>query len=146
MSEEISDVKFAEVEAMVRQYKEERDEYEAKQKEADDLKKICNNTSMRILSFLSHFKLKSHKTLYGTVTRKEKFTVKTPKTDTDRSAFREFLESRGTFNDLWSVNSNTLNSRAKEWFEQAFEEGNTDFVIPGIGEPTYSEIFAFRRK
>lgn len=145
-TENLSDIKFQEVEALVRQYREERDEYDQLQKVADDAKKVLKNTESRIMAFLEQFNLKTQKTVYGSVTRVERFSVKTPKDDESRAAFREWLEGRGEFNNLWSVNSRTLDARAKEWLDEAADKGDIDFVIPGVGEPTYSSYLSFRRK
>jgi hypothetical protein len=44
-----------------------------------------------------------------------------------------------------SVNSQTLNSFAKKELEAAKETGDIDFKIPGLGEPTLTEMIALRR-
>lgn len=143
---DMSDVKFQEVEAMVRQYKEERDEYEQRQKEADDLKKVMKNTEGKIMAFLEQFNLTSQKTVYGTVVRNQRWSWKTPKEEADRNAFREFIESKGQFDDLWTVHSQTLNARCKEWLDEAAESGDIDFAVPGLSEPTCTEYLSFRKK
>ena len=143
---EMKDIKYQELEALVRQYREERDEYETCKKQAEDLKKVADNTGKRLLAFLDEFKLDSQKTVYGTIVKNERWSWRTPKTPEDREAFREFLESKDEFNDVWSINSQTLNARAKEWLEEACEKGEIDFVIPGVGEPTCSKYLTLRRK
>lgn len=143
---DMSDVKFQEVENMVRQYKEEREKAEQAQKEADDLKKIQKNTESRLMAFMEQFKLTSQKTVYGTIVRNQRWSWKTPKEETSRNAFREFLESKGQFQDLWTVHSQTLNARCKEWLDEAAETGDIDFSVPGIEEPTCTEYLSFRKK
>lgn len=146
MSEEMSNIKFQEVEGMVRQYKEERDTYEQDQKVADDSKKVMKNTESRLMAFLEQFNLTSQKTVYGTVVRNQRWSWKTPKEEAERNAFREFIESKGQFNDLWTVHSQTLNARCKEWLNEAAEAGDIDFSVPGLTEPTCTEYLSFRKK
>ena len=143
---DMSDVKFQEVENMVRQYKEERERSEQAQKEADDLKKIQKNTESRLMAFMEQFNLSSQKTVYGTIVRNQRWSWKTPKEQEERNSFREFLESRGQFQDVWTVHSQTLNARCKEWQDEAAEAGDIDFSIPGIEEPSCTEYMSFIKK
>ena len=142
----MSDVKFQEFEAKVRQYKEEKDEADTAKKVAEDLKKKADNTGKWVMAFLEEFKLTSQKTVYGTVVRNQRWSWRTPKEDAERNAFREFVEGKGQFDDLWTVNSQTLNARCKAWLDEAAESGDIDFAVPGLSEPTCTEYLSLRKK
>lgn len=67
----------------------------------------------------------------------ETISVKTPKTQEARSAFFEFLKSEGIFEDIISINSNTLNSLYKSYAEKALTENNVlEYIMPGIEPPS----------
>lgn len=91
--------------------------------------------------------LTSYKSKYGTVVRSVRYSVQTPKTKDDKQAFFGWLGNRGE-EVRWqytSVNSQSLNALYKAEMEIAREEGNIDFRIPGIGEPSAQPILSRRK-
>lgn len=80
------------------------------------------------------------------VIRVSKPTVTTPKEPEKRDAFFKYLKDRNLFEDLVSVNHNTLNAFYKAEFEAAVESGNIDFKIPGLDEPKTNEYLTFRKR
>lgn len=81
----------------------------------------------------------------GMVSLSQRTSVKTPKTQEDREAFFFYLKEKGLYDDMISVNSQTLNSFYKAGLEEAREKGLTDFIIPGIGEVTIKASLSFRK-
>ena len=81
----------------------------------------------------------------GTVVFTTRFTVKNPTDPADKEAFFEYLKQKNIFEDMVSVNSQKLNSWYKAEMEVAKNEGNFDFKIPGLGEPSALEIISFRK-
>jgi SOS response regulatory protein OraA/RecX len=75
-----------------------------------------------------------------------KTSVKVPKDMESKQKFFEYLRGKGMFEELVSVNSQTLNAFYKEQFEQAIEAGDVNFAIPGIGEPTLRKGLQVRKK
>lgn len=71
--------------------------------------------------------------------------VKTPKTPDDRAAFFTWLRERGLFDQMITVNSQTLNALYKNELEQAQASGADDVTIPGINEIKINTILSFRR-
>jgi hypothetical protein len=69
---------------------------------------------------------------------KEGFRV--PKDLESKKMFFAYLENKGVFDELISVNSNTLNSWAQAEIDAAEEAGNFDFQLPGLekSEPRVS--------
>ncbi len=73
----------------------------------------------------------------GMLIKSQRSTVTLPKTPEDKSAFYQYLKDRGIFEQLISVNSNTLNSFYNREADIAAEEGRSiGFSIPGIAPAT----------
>jgi hypothetical protein len=82
----------------------------------------------------------------GTFYISSRETVKVPKDlDSKRELF-DYLRAKGIFEELVSVNSQTLNAFYKAEKKAAEENGNWGFTLPGVGEPTVDQIPAFRAK
>ena len=144
---DLNDIKVQELEVMVRQYKEEREIHDNLKQQTSNAFKVMNNTATNILDVLEHFKMKTHKTVYGKVTRNERWGWKMPKEDDGREALRKFMEEKGVFDSTWGVHAQTLNSRAKEWLNEAVESGeDADWTVPGLGEATSSSYLSFGAK
>lgn len=75
----------------------------------------------------------------GKLTVRKDFRVSMPKEPGAREQFFEYLKTKGLFEDLVSINHNTLNSFFKQEMEAAQESGDLGFAIPGLGEPKMSE-------
>lgn len=82
----------------------------------------------------------------GTISVVHRFTYKVPKTPDQKEQFFGFLKEKGIFEDLISVNSQTLNAFAKREMELAKESGATDFSIPGLEEPALDKTIQLRRQ
>ena len=99
-----------------------------------------------VLDTLVANELKSYRSPSGLASLSFRTSVKTPKTDEDRSKFFEYLKSKGIYDAMISVNSMTLNSWYKEEFAGAEQAGTADtFEIPGLTEVTVSPILSFRK-
>lgn len=81
----------------------------------------------------------------GTVFTTDRFTVTVPKDGEARDAFFGYLKSRGIFEELITVNSQTLNAFYKRCLDEAVEKGNPDFKVPGIGEPKHVRTLGMRK-
>lgn len=57
----------------------------------------------------------------------------------DREALIDFIHEQGD-TDLLTVNHHTLNAYAKEMYERKEQEGDADFVMPGIDFTTKTQI------
>lgn len=80
------------------------------------------------------------------VIKVERPTVTIPKDPDQRDAFFAFLKKRKIFENLVTVNHQTLNAFYKTEFENAVEAGNHEFHIPGIDEPKIQQYITFRKK
>lgn len=109
------------------------------------LEQSYSELSEQIIAHLTAHKKDKYDTPVGSFGISRRFTYKTPKTPEEREAFFGYLKSQGTFDDLITVNSQTLNAYAKRELETAQEEGRSDFEIPGLGEPTLFERITIRK-
>lgn len=95
----------------------------------------------QVLNTLQAAGLEKFSTPVGTVSVREKTSVRIPKTPEDRKAFFDYLRERNLFDDMISVNSMTLNSWFNREREIAEEDGIYDFRVPGLNEvSTYYEL------
>ncbi len=128
----------------------------ARIKELRDLETEINNTKKaltaqldeaegKMMAMLEESQLKNFKSEIGTVSVTHRLSVTTPKLPEDRAAFFEFLKTRQLFDQMITVNSQTLNSFYKAEFEEAAKRGEDDFKIPGISGETITPILSFRR-
>ena len=81
----------------------------------------------------------------GTVYITERVSVKVPKDLDEKRKLFGYLREKGIFEELVSVNSQTLNAYYKAERKLAEEAGNPFFELPGVGEPTVDQILAFRK-
>lgn len=103
----------------------------------------------QILQTLADNELTSFKSSHGTVVRSTRYSVRTPKTIEEKTAFFEWLNKSKGREVYWtyvSVNSQSLNSFYKAEMEAAKEAADFDFKIPGIGEPEATPVLSKRKK
>lgn len=80
----------------------------------------------------------------GTVYLKDYTSYKTPKTMEEKAALKEYMGEE-KWEAMVSINSRTLNSWASEEFNKAIEEGNHQFKIPGLEDPTMTRKIMTRK-
>lgn len=115
---------------------------------SDVKKKITANLEAaenRMVELLLENNLTSYRAPSGLAGLSFRTSVKTPKTPEQRKAFFDFLKSIGRYDELVSVNSQSLNSFYKEQLELAKEKGQDDIEIPGLTEVTINPNLSFRR-
>ena len=93
---------------------------------------------LRTLDLMELDNVRAHGYLFSKEVRSS---VSTPKTIEDKKELFAFLESKGLFMEIASVNSQTLNALYKSLAEDAAKAGTLDFKLPGVGEPvTYTNL------
>ncbi len=70
------------------------------------------------------------------VFRNTRSSVATPKTEAERLAFFGYLKKIGEFDNLITVNSQTLNSWYKAELQAAEQRGDIEFDVPGLNVTT----------
>lgn len=109
---------------------------EALEAEEKSLKEKYTAACAEILKTLELMGLDSIKAHGYTFFKEVKSSVQTPKTVEAKKQLFEFLESKGIFMEMVSVNSQTLNSLYKSLADEALQAGNIDFTLPGVEAPT----------
>jgi len=73
-------------------------------------------------------------------------TVRVPQSIEDKQALFRFLNDKGIFMQYATVHSQSLQSLYKTYAEEALKEGNLQFRLPGIGEPSTVTTLKLRKK
>jgi len=132
--EEKHDTKIAEMNELAATIVELRD----KEKEASNAKKVVTAqleiAENRALALLEGHGLKQYRAPSCLLSLAFLTSAQTPKTPESKAALFQYLKSINRYDDMVSVNSQTLNSFYKEQLELAKERGEDDLKIPGITE------------
>lgn len=100
----------------------------------------------KIMEVLKEEGKDSYKSEFGTVSISHRTSFKIPGSPEEKKLFWDYLREKGVFENLITVNSNTLNSFCKTEREQAIEEGRgLEFNIPGIQPPVINEVLSLRK-
>lgn len=94
----------------------------------------------------AHGMKKFHVTGKGTIGITNKYSWKIPQDLTKKREFLKYLQGKGVFLEMVSVNSQTLNKFCKEQIEIAKGEGKVDWNPDGLEPPTLRETITMRSK
>ena len=100
----------------------------------------------QVIAYLEAFGKDKYQAHFGTVSVVNRFSYKTPKTQEAREKFFNYLKTKGDYDALISVNSQTLNAYCKTELESAQERGDFNFAIPGLEQPTLFQRAQIRKK
>lgn len=129
---------------------EQREKVEEMKKALKEQDEVLDKIHAKLIEYLNEVGHASWKTEHGTITRVERWSVTVPKTLEEKALFFAYLKEREMFDEMVTVNSKTLQSFYREEQEEAVRSGKvlleTDFKIPGIGEPTMVQTISMRRK
>ncbi len=144
-----ADITISEFEALIGEaYKLDTELDDIKRDQVSPRQKKLEEVEGKILEYLAILEKTSYKSDFGTVVRQNRYSVLTPKTVEQKKAFFLWLKEKGedVYWQYTSVNSNSLNALYKEELEIAKENGDLQFSLPGIGEPTVMTSLAKRKK
>jgi len=114
----------------------------------DKLKEIENQLSVterELIEMLDSLNMKSFKTDKYNYIKSVRRLWRVPR-EGDRKLFFDYLKEKGIFDSMITINSQTLNSYAKNVFETAEREGTLlETSIPGLGEPEATPILQVRK-
>lgn len=123
-----------------------RQSYDAADTVRKDWGKKCDEYEKQIIDTLVEIGKTNWETEQCKISITHKSSVKVPKDLESKQKFFEYLREKGLFDELVSINSNTLNGYYKEQLEAEMEAGNTDWEMPGIGAPTITKGLQVRGK
>lgn len=98
--------------------------------------KELGRAEQKCIEILKELGLETFKGSLGQVTPMQVESYPTPKDPDDRALFFNHLRERNLFDSMITVNYQTLNSWAKEEYQQAKDRGDIFFTIPGLSAPT----------
>lgn len=112
---------------------------------ASEKKKELEELKTRALAFMENstidkFSVKG----FGNISVMARSSVKVPAGE-ERQKFFNYLREQGTFENMVTVNSNTLNAWYQQELESAITRGDVDFKIPGIEEPKIYKTLTLRK-
>lgn len=119
----------------------------AEKQRLTDKQKELEKKKAKLLLILDENNMKTHKVGGFAFTSRDRFSVETPKGDDQLSFFNWCWEYKGPefVRGSFKMNSMTLQGFFKAEMEQAAEEKNIDFKIPGIGEPKHVKTLSIRK-
>lgn len=120
-------------------------ELEKLKDQTSDLNTEKTKLKKEILAHLEKHDLKNFNFGNGKVGISEERSVKM----VDKYVFFQWLKERNMFEDIVSVNAQTLKSIYKKEFEKAKEEGDLEFLekgLPGVSKPSVFNNLKFYKK
>ena len=141
----MDDVTISEVDALCRDILKKRSALEAMEDTVKGLRRDAEHWEKKLLAYLTHFGKKSYPIDGSQIQIRGRTSFKIPQSDEKKTIFFEFLKARGIFERYATVHSAALNSFCNAELEVAQAEGRTEFEIPGIESPTYSESIVIRK-
>lgn len=109
-----------------------REQAARKEKELKEVKAEMSELQDKLRGKLESLEMDSYKGKAGSFSFRPVEGFRVPKDLETKKRFFTFLEEKGIFDELVSVNANTLNSWAQAEIEAAAERGDFDFQIPGL--------------
>lgn len=93
---------------------------------------------------LDKLEKKSHKSKLGTFTVKLEEGYRLPKDDDSRKAFFAYLQERGSYDTMITVNARTLETFVKDEVEMKEQDGDFEFIPPGIERKHPQQKYSMR--
>lgn len=131
-----ANITVKELEDMIAHCFELKEEYAEATKTAKDINTKLEMQKDKCIAALTELELTSYKSKAGTFSFNIMESFKVPATPAARNKFFAFLQEKGVYEDMITVNSRILNSWAKVEIEASDE---LDFQIPGLvkSEPMF---------
>lgn len=138
-------ISIPEFTALIQEAYDLKQEVAALELQQKGVQEQLSKIQFKILDVMAKTNQTSFKTEFGQVVRNKRFSVKHPKDPDSRKAFFQYLQDKGVFENMVSVNSQTLTSWYNLEMQAAAEKGNVDFSVPGIEPPTYAEYLTMKK-
>ena len=122
-----------------------RQEIDAMEAQLKTKKENFTNLCNMLLSALDLLGVNSLKAHGFTFFKERKSSVSLPKSPEERVALFEFLKTKGIFDSVIGIHSQTLNSLYREFEREAMQEGILDFRMPGVAEPVTLTTLKMRK-
>jgi len=101
----------------------------------------------KAIEVLTELDLDDYRGKLGTITRKQKWSVKVPQTPADKKVLISYLQAEGLADTYLTVNSRSLQTLYLDLWQVAKEEGKgMEFSLPGVEQPLAYEKLGFRKR
>lgn len=128
-----------EITSKIFELKETKDKLE---EELSLVNKEMQSLERKSIEVMKELNLDSFKGSKGTLSPYEKVAYAVPKSEEERNQFFAYLKEKGVFDGMVTVHHATLNAYVSKEYEQAKEQGDLFFTIPGLGAPTITTILS----
>lgn len=145
MTETTPSLTVQELDEIIQEMFKKRTAIDALEEEISKHREVLKNLEAKVTTALKELGRDSYKTPVGSLGIRQMWRVTTPKDAESKAKFFEFLKERGIYDEMISVNSQTLNAFYNREMEAAKEKGDIDFAIPGIAEPALFETVYMRK-
>lgn len=143
--DEMSEVTVSSLDKLCEEYAEMRLLLDEKKQEIKAKTEELEAIETKIIEALTQSGKNSWDSRAGKVVIQTRYTVAVPKTPEERKKFFDYLKEKGDFDNLITVNSQSLNAYNKQEMEHALENGDVNFKIPGLGEPSMAQFLQLRK-
>lgn len=141
------ELKVEELKALAEELRMLDDEAKTMKAELEEKHKEIARKEMKCVEYLNELGLDTFETPLVKLTPGERSSYKLPSSPEEKEALFNHLRNKGLFEGMVSINYNTLNSWAKEEYDNAKKKGDIFFTIPGLGAPTISpKLYMTKRK
>lgn len=144
----LSELTLKEVEDIAKTYREKREEIDQQKQVLSALEEERKALERKLVSILEGNQKSSYDSAVGRISLGYRTSIRVPQGD-DRAEFFNYLREKGVFEEMITVNSQTLNAFYKQEEQLAREEGRgMEFHIPGIKAEAISmhPVISLRKK
>jgi len=144
-SKTASEVTISELKQLCQKYKESRAEKEKIAAELKEQNKALAKIEAKIVEYLTENDMKNFSGEFGQVSLTKRVSVKQPATPEAKAEFYSWLQAKGDFEHLISINSRTLTKYVRDEIEIKQQEGEYGFIPPGLEGPETTRTISFRK-
>lgn len=112
----------------------------------DKAKSEFKDAESRMVSALEVAGLEGAELLGHSFRIRPRFGVRLPASEEASRSLQDYLKERGLWEQMNSISSKKLNSWFQAEMDAALEEGQLDFSVPGLEEPTIRVELSVRKK
>ena len=142
---ELDGTTIGQLDELCNKYSEQRRTTEEIKAKLSAANAVEGELEAKIIAVLNEFGKHNWKTENGAFSISNRFSVKTPKELESKLQFFDYLKSKGCFEEMVNINSQTLQGFYRSEMESALERGEVDFRMPGIGEHSYVQTLSMRK-
>ena len=138
---ELSNLSVSELDNLVAEVVNQRNKLETLQRQMKEENEILRKMQGKALALLKDIKRDSYKSPAGTLGITRRTSVKMPRDPEARERFFSHLKEQNLYDNMITINSQTLNAWYKQEFDQAtLEKRVSEFSVPGLEPPVITEI------